>query len=275
MASNYLLLLHTRLIGLGIKFDRAKVVSPETLIAAAAAAASPSADGPTMQPANMFNKTNQRHLPTQSTDGPEHGSPERASLKQAPVAQTPPTKKVPYETAPSNGVNQAALHQLSNFIVDQGMLVDQTMVEHLARAAAELHQKRTGKKTTEDGLLNSPAMNTSSREVFHYNKDAKKDRNGGVASVSIRLSWTTEEQRKLRDAINEVGETNVAKIAKLVGTKSEAEVSNFLERDAAEQDQTPRKRGGRGRKPPTTAMNTVPNANFDAKAMLSGRSLGL
>lgn len=47
------------------------------------------------------------------------------SKKPAAVAQTPPAKKQPYEPPPSNGVSEAAMHQLKSFLVDQGMMMDQ------------------------------------------------------------------------------------------------------------------------------------------------------
>ena len=71
-------------------------------------------------------------------------------------------------------------------------------------------------------------------------------------------------------------------IAKLLPTKTEAQVKAYLKnldsrkKGTAEMEEeilpeTPRKRGGRGRKPPTTAMNTVPNANLDARTLLQGK----
>ena len=71
-----------------------------------------------------------------------------------------------------------------------------------------------------------------------------------------------------------------------MGTRTEAQVRAYLsdvavleeaammEKDLLD-DGTPRKKGGRGRKPPTTAMNTVPNANLDAQSMLRGCSFGV
>ena len=137
---------------MGIKFDRAKVVDPSSLSAAAteaeaAATAAAATEEPSMQPTKLFSKKSQRHLPTSrnnheaaaaaappappaATAAPPaaamaHDSPERPTKKQAPVAQTPPAKKGPYEPHPSNVVSEAALNQLSNYILDQGMLVDQ------------------------------------------------------------------------------------------------------------------------------------------------------
>lgn len=172
------------------------------------------------------------------------------------------------------------------------------MVEHLARAAAELHQKRTGKRSADEGLLNSPAMNTE--EVFHYNKElsdkeryasspTKKNPNNLQLDASS-VAWTEEEQEQFQAAIQKVGKDDPALIAKMMGnSRNEAQVGAYLknmeelEKGAAAMEKemgtgdandTPRKRGGRGRKPPTTAMNTVPNANLDAKAMLNGSLFG-
>jgi len=132
------------------------------------------------------------------------------------------------------------------------------MVEHLARAAAELHHKRIGKKPTEDGFLRSPV---DADKVFHYNKDYKKDK-----------PWNAEEKKKFTAAVAAVGK-DAAKIHKhMKGVdRTLEEVKAYLEND---QSESPRKRGGRGRKPPTTAMNTVNNASFDVRAMLGGKSWG-
>jgi hypothetical protein len=196
------------------------------------------------------------------------------------------------------------------------------MVEHLARAAAELHQKRTGKKTTDEGLLNSPAMNTE--EVFQYNKDpndaqyhpyhqnhyqnspttAQSKRKGRMVAATVvagsppgsassadipagrvpAVTWSQDERERFHAAARCTSDP--ARISQLMGTRTEAQVRAYLsdvavlkeaalmEKDLLD-DGTPRKKGGRGRKPPTTAMNTVPNANVDAKSMLRGCSFGV
>lgn len=154
------------------------------------------------------------------------------------------------------------------------------MVEHLARAAAELHQKRTGKRITDQGLLKSPPVNT--QEVFHYNKDisspaSAKRKDSTTSTQASAVAWTKEEQQKFQEAVRKVGTSDPANIAKLMGNNcTETQVREYL-RNAAnlEKGDGAARRGGRGRKPPTTAMNTVPNANLDAKSMLGGRRLGL
>jgi hypothetical protein len=95
-----------------------------------------------------------------------------------------------------------------------------------------------------------------------------------------KLAWTAEEQKTVAKALQQKKSASV--IAKLLPSKTEAQVKAFLKnrkakdsvQDAFEGDETPSKRkGGRGRKPPTTAMNTVPNANLDMKALLHGQGL--
>ena len=126
-------------------------------------------------------------------------------------------------------------------------------------------------------------MNTE--EVFHYKKEIK-DKDSSSSSptrkqwkkIAQQASvWSEEEQAKLKDALRTTSDP--AKIAQLMGTRTEAQVTAYLksvaELEAMEKEmlETPRKRGGRGRKPPTTAINTVPNANLDAKSMLGGGSV--
>lgn len=151
------------------------------------------------------------------------------------------------------------------------------MIEHLARAAYELQLKRTGRKPAEDGLLSSPAINTE--EVLHYNKNVRPSPKKVGWKNQAPVAWTQEEHARFQMAVDKVGTSDPAKIAKLMGSRNEAQVRAYMknaseiEKGAAAIEQemledTPRKRGGRGRKPPTTAMNTVPNANLDAKSML-------
>lgn len=275
VASNYSLLLHARLVGLGKKFDRAKTAHAS------------GGEEYTLKPTKLDmspERTNKRKgatLAVCDTDTEVAKATEQ-------VQETSRGKK--YEPPPSNIISEAAINQLTNYL-PSNIELDQAMVEHLARAAAELHQKRTGKRTTDEGLLNSPAMNTE--EVFHYNKATNPGKEtasaaGDSAAVAAKRSaksesWTIEEERKFQHAVQKCGTNDYRQIAKIMGTRTEKQVRAHIEHlsdlDLANSildNETPRKRGGgRGRKPPTTAMNTVPNANLDAKAMLNGAFLGL
>lgn len=57
-------------------------------------------------------------------------------------------------------------------------------------------------------------------------------------------------------------------------TATPADANGYTSKSpVALQDETPpeerKRRGGRGKKPPTSALHTVPNANFDARSLLS------
>ncbi|CAB9523951.1 expressed unknown protein [Seminavis robusta] len=287
MASNYLLLLHTRLVGLGKKFDRSKVATFHE-------------EGLTPKKLDMSSpKRKKKDQDDDDSDAEEqlatigeNDDDEEESGDEGDLST--PRKKKP-KVPPNNVISEAALNQLTNFL-PENIEMDQAMVEHLARAAAELHQKRTGKKNTDEGLLNSPAINTE--EVFHYNREpdqiGSSPAPGGPSPAKRKLPtttatattapWTQDERERFQAAFRCTPDPT--KIAQLMGTRDESQVLAYMsdpavmlmaqqekveEKEAAD---TPRKKGGRGRKPPTTAMNTVPNANVDAKDLLKGVSFG-
>lgn len=109
MASNYLLLLHARLVGLGKKFDRAKKAEPRSI------------DNSFR---NNINDDEFSLKPTKlnmSPDRSTHSKQDDAETDEIP--KTPP-KQSPQEP-PSNAINEGALHQLTNFLpsnieLDQG-----------------------------------------------------------------------------------------------------------------------------------------------------------
>ena len=154
------------------------------------------------------------------------------------------------------------------------------MMEHLARAAVELHHQRTGREQSADGLLASPMTGLIGSPDGHNDEDedtSSKKKKSTPKSESNKIAWTEEEQTIVLEGHKE--KKLPYAIAKLLPTKTEAQVKAFLKNYEKQASQTSamddemaspnsKKRGGRGRKPPTTAMNTVPNAHLDAKALL-------
>ena len=135
--------------------------------------------------------------------------------------------------------------------------LDRAMMEHLAKAAAELHAARSGRKN----VLQSP----DAREFLAGTADVLGLKNAATEvcrSEEIIAAWNQGMEPK--------------EIAKLTG-RSEQQVQAFVrnqqekERLAADFEVPgERDKMGRGRKPATTAMNTVPNANCDARTLLQG-----
>ena len=181
-----------------------------------------------------------------------------------------------------------ALQQLTS-ILPSNIEMDVTMMEHLARAAVELHHQRTGRKKSADGLLASPMTGLigSPEQINNIESSATKDESKekgaagtpGDSNNNNKIAWTDEEQDIVATAQEKNEKITPNALAKLLKNKTEAQVKAYLKNqkdrekniDELDEEITPRKRGGRGRKPPTTAMNTVPNANLDARSLLQGK----
>lgn len=183
---------------------------------------------------------------------------DRAQVKGAVPESTSP----PASTSTTSESTPVALHTELAKILPNNVEMDSDMMEHLARAAMELHHQRTGRRIQSDTVMSPPPLATA-------------------ASVA----WTEEERLKVRNAMDS-GTTEPSEIASILQTRTEAQVkaylrnSHELKKGSAQMEEeftsdlgSPRRKGGRGRKPPTQAMNTVPNANLDAKVLLAGKGL--
>jgi hypothetical protein len=176
------------------------------------------------------------------------------------AAQSPEVSMASASTASES--TPVALHTELAKILPHNVEMDSAMMEHLARAAMELHHQRTGRRIQSDTVVSPPPM---------------------VAASSV--AWTEEEREMIQDAVDS-GTTDPAEIASILKTRTVAQVKVYLrnaeelKKGSAQMEEeftsdlvSPRRRGGRGRKPPTQAMNTVPNAKLDAKALLAGKGL--
>lgn len=227
MASAYQLLLHARLVGLGKRFDRAKVEELDTTI---------------------------ENLDT----GSDRKMSAITSSKTATATKLTTPKKIP-ATPPLLKQQKPNVQELSKLLPEH-IELDSAMIEHLARAAMDLHHKRTGRKIQSDQPTPPP-----------------------VSSGKSTVAWTEQEKLQCQELVKQ-GQSE-EEIAHHLKSKSEAQVRSYLQNKKQRQSQaqaveqvfgdedTPRKSKGRGRKPPTQAMNTVPNANLDAKTLLSGKVL--
>jgi hypothetical protein len=277
MASAYQLLSHARLVGLGKRFDRARVI-PE----------------PKEQDEDEVesSSSNVKHAATSKQENDGRDQPQEDDEDDDDQTDTTDGEK-----------KQHPVTELAR-LLPSNIELDTIMMEHLARAAVELHHQRTGRKISADGLLASPmngflaaALQPSPLTTIKANESSERANNSAsknnsntkTALAAPGVAWTEEEKSVLQKALRD-GTSDAGEIAKLVATRSEAQVKAYLrnisERErgtaAVEQDfgtgsggeeETPRKRGGRGRKPPTTAMNTVPNAKLNARSLLQGKGL--
>lgn len=289
MASSYLLLLHARLVGLGKRFD--KMPPPPGVVTTTTAASTPRRDGTT---------TTDRVL-------------------------TPNTARV-----------------LSRMLPED-IELDQAMMEHLAKAAVELHAARSGRRRHgtewQAGLtgydypqqrqqqqppsrrqhnewdverLSQPQPPPQQQQQQPPLSSADEPSDTAASGVSnTGIVWSLGEIRILQAALENAGTDqppNAEALARQLGrnpaqvraflrnqnTKSRIAADLALEQPQQQQQQppppqhqhqqqqssqsaqqptatdTPRRKGGRGPKPPTTAIHTVPNAECNASLLLLG-----
>jgi hypothetical protein len=297
MASTYQLLVHARLVGLGKRFDRFLAHGAGNITGAG------------------NSNTNTNVNANEGASGSGAGPMSKTRAERSLTFPTPSNEESGVHTAePVAGVNDASAHMKkmdqdnsggTNATTDESAMkqaqetlakilpteidLDNTMMEHLARAAMELHNKRTG------------------RGMLHERIEAKKNLSETAAAASTPgggVAWTDEEKDKCIRAATSYGREKYEAIAFAVGTRTPAEVKAHLknldgrervqrdlasdgvkkEKESAGADSdsginlmagdasvTPEKqRRGRGKKPPSKAMLTVCSAAFDAKKMVSG-----
>ncbi|KAL7569442.1 hypothetical protein ACA910_009626 [Epithemia clementina (nom. ined.)] len=250
-------------------------------------------------------------------------------------------------TATTTGTPKTAAAKQLVRMLPSHIEMDQAMMEHLAKAAAQLHAARSGQDSNEKNHADSTLASASTRT-----SEAKATAQDDAATVTITemasttatsfltthtqpnrgVSFTDQESQMLKAAA-QAGNPNSRALAKQTG-RSEVQIKAFLrnldtkkrllqdlelglkegeeadrvhshtstlsendKNDGEDHDNdgndeahgggeseggtTGKKSGagksggggGRGRKPSTTAMNTVPNAVCDARVLLQGNLL--
>jgi len=335
MASAYQLLLHTRLVGLGKRFDRSAMMDDQQKA---------------RQQQEEEQELSQQQQPGKQLDMEPTSSMDTPGTDKVDGAATPGVKTEhdtkaqgasdPGEDLEGTSPVPAAIQQLRS-ILPGNLEMDASMMEHLARAAVELHHQRTGRKKSADGLLASPlggslaaaagivpsasvATEPSSEEAPVAGSTATSTKPAASATKKSSVAWTKLETDILIKALKE-GKDNYTIASTMLPNKTVAQVHSFVknqqqlhkvnklqEQVVATPDSAPSatttnntasdngsakplamndtvddldagkvsaakgasaataapRRGGRGRKPPTTAMNTVPNVSMDVRALL-------
>ncbi len=211
MASTYQLLVHARLVGLGKRFDR--FLSSGQIIRKK----KPQEEKETNSNNNDKNGNNTTTSKTNTSDKTNTG--------------TTAINKIP-KSSPGESIRtaQAALAK----ILPSEINLDYTMMEHLARAAMELHNRRTGRgmlheKEMERKQNASVAATTaSSMAMATATTPIKKNGIANSTASSSGVAWTSLEKQQCLQAAEMYGKDKVDLIAKRVGTRTEAEVKAHL-----------------------------------------------
>lgn len=283
MCSAYLLLLHARLVGLGKRFDKATQHPPKE----------------------------EAHHHHEATPEKESSPAHTPGLPTAASASSPKNYYQPPEQPPSQGVvPDAAAAALANML-PSNIELDTAMMEHLARAAAELHAARSSRSTVgADDNIHHHSSSTGggggggshkrqvlcspgAREFLATTANQRGVTNaattavvGGVTQTtanSSSISWTPSQVHRLQAAGTVDPKQIAAQLSATAGADAaprvEQQVLAYLKQQddrakvEAEMNGTTATSSRGNRKPVTTAMNTVPNANCDARALLLGAPL--
>jgi len=220
MSASYLLLLHTRLVGLGKRFDKAVAVA-------------------------------------ERGEGDHHHHHEGGA--------SPRTQRRQQQQAA-----QQALQSLLPNADGSTIELDTAMMEHLARAAAELHAKRTGK------TLHSTKYSTVSGTEFLAQTANQKGVTNAATVHGVAKAVQAIEQQEARywNKTATTATTTTTQHASsanqlfAAGPKTTATTANNETDDpyACLLESTPAHRN----KPATVAMRTVPYANCNARSLLHG-----
>ena len=290
MSATYQLLAHTRLVGLGKRFDGFLVhnnngLEPSTI----SGSMTPLPVSPTTTPASSKMQSKQPRVlkfPDDASNQPHPSSNSKTASSRKPNAKD----------------IQDAQESLAK-ILPTGVDLDDSMMEHLARAAMELHNKRTGK-----GLLHERQENKQPTPKPPITKHAITNLNNIVASTHMEqpggVAWTEVEKRKFFEGVHIFGDTNANAIAAHIGTRTSTEVKSHLRNMSARtrieiqittpiEEQITKKEAEknleqkpegdnedqtssttklrRGKKAGSRAMLTVANPVFDAKKMVQGK----
>uniref|UniRef100_A0A7S3Q582 Myb-like domain-containing protein n=1 Tax=Chaetoceros debilis TaxID=122233 RepID=A0A7S3Q582_9STRA len=196
-------------------------------------------------------------LPPYFYNNQQHPSP----YQPASVPPNPPTAiaTTPTNTAPTNPPTTITsdAKQILAKVLPHDVDLDDTMMEHLARAAMELHNQRTGRGMLADKTeakknigMGISAVHASGiiglTAVEHTKGSANASGTGtGTGASATGVAWKESEEQLFVQAVQKYGRDLrnykvVNDIVKCVGTRSESEVrahlKNFKERERRERN---------------------------------------
>lgn len=251
-ASTYLLLAHARLVGLGRRFDRSRI-EPTATSSSNEEKNSEGVDGGKIKSSLEDGKSDgggKRKNKAGDTGGAGNSDSAMAPLIQLGTDQS---------NMSSVGTNS------NNNSSNEPMLFPQTLhhmpdgvayVEHLARAAMELHHKRTGRGMQHDLMVEKQSALSQ----------AKKDEKEQIRLAARGLFATAKGMTGIRVDAGE--NSNMSEPKAKPATRKRKQDQTDLEE--AEKIAAAKRKGGRGKKPPTLVMHTVAGRNYDVHALMKG-----
>lgn len=252
-ASTYLLLAHARLVGLGRRFDRSRI--------------EPTATSSSNEEKNSEGVDGGKTKSSLEDDGKSDGGGKRKNKAgDTGGAGNSDSAMAPLIQLGTDQSNMSSVGTNSNNnSSNEPMLFPQTLhhmpdgvayVEHLARAAMELHHKRTGRGMQHDLMVEKQSALSQ----------AKKDEKEQIRLAARGLFATAKGMTGIRVDAGE--NSNMSEPKAKPATRKRKQDQTDLEE--AEKIAAAKRKGGRGKKPPTLVMHTVAGRNYDVHALMKG-----
>ncbi len=258
-ASTYLLLAHARLVGLGRRFDRSRIEPTATSSSNVDDTNEKNSEG---GDASKSDGGGKRKSKAGDTGGAGNSDSAMAPLIQLGTDQS----NMSLTTLPNSSNNPGNKSTNSNNNnSNEPMLFPQTLhhmpdgvayVEHLARAAMELQHKRTGRGMQHDLMVEKQSALSQ----------AKKDEKEQIRLAARGLFATAKGMTGIRVDAGE--NSNMSEPKAKPATRKRKQDQTDLEE--AEKIAAAKRKGGRGKKPPTLVMHTVAGRNYDVHALMKG-----
>ena len=136
-------------------------------------------------------------------------------------------------------------------------------VEHLARAAMELHHKRTGRGMQHDAMVEKQAALSKARQL-----EQEQIRLAARGLFATAKGFTGVSVPSGDSGSGGGGGGGGENSPSVPTTRKRKQAENHL--DEAEKIAVAKRKGGRGKKPPTLVMHTVIGKNFDVHDLMKG-----
>lgn len=278
MASAYMLLAHARLVGLGKRFDKAKIQEHMERHSNANATSTPR------------KRTSEADLdsPSSTETVPKDLSKLSATVHSLSKVTVASSSSNADKLAPVIAQKQEAASVLAEMLPPD-IEMDTSMMEHLARAAAELHAVRSGQAKTfhpnhhsivptmpQQQAESSPSSLTASSSQSSHRQLPLQHRLPSIwmSPTAREFLSTTGNSRGVTSAASMAGVARLWNPVDTVANDDGPNASGSWNNNAAVGLESEIASSSSSRKKPVTAaMNTVPYAVCDARVLLSGGPL--
>lgn len=151
-------------------------------------------------------------------------------------------------------------------LTQHGEYADVAYVEHLARSGMELYHRRTGRGMQHELAIERAAQAAKTKKMEEEQIRQAAQGVFALSSVGTRCGGTTGEE----EATNSVS-GGKRKRKGSTGADGDEEDDDGVIGGGPDTHSTPYKRkGGRGKKPPTLVMHTMAGRNLDVRELMKG-----